>query len=316
MILEKLVENIYYVKSTTNVGVIENVIDNSNSELILVDTGGSLEEAKNINEAICKYFSEKNININISTIINTHSHADHCGGNAFFKNLYNCKIMISQKEKGSIENPFIQPAVCWGGNPVPEIKNSYYIAEESIPDYIINKDDKIILQNNITISFIDLPGHYFGMIGVICKNAFNKTVLFAGDGIFGRKNIGKYWIPFLYNIDEFLDSLDKICKTNCDICVPGHGEITEQIEETAELNKIAIISTQTCILKGLKEKPMTHEEILKYVSDKNEIKLHISQYILIGSTIKAYLVSLYEKKLIKFSIKENKMMWLINNQNL
>ena len=146
------------------------------------------------------------------------------------------------------------------------------------------------------------------MIGILCEDN-NKKVLFASDGIFGRKNIGKYWIPFLYDVKEFKNSLDTISSLNADFCIPGHGEPTSQIEETVELNKIAIISNEQCILEALKYKEQTQEDILKYVADKNEINLHIAQYMLIGCTIKAYLTFLYNEGKISYHIKENKMYW-------
>ena len=146
------------------------------------------------------------------------------------------------------------------------------------------------------------------MIGILCEND-NKKILFASDGIFGRKNIGKYWIPFLYDVKEFKNSLDTISSLNADFCIPGHGEPTSQIEETVELNKIAIISNEQCILEALKHKNQTQEDILKYVADKNEINLHIAQYMLIGCTIKAYLTFLYNEGKISYHIKENKMYW-------
>ena len=47
-----------------------------------------------------------------------------------------------------------------------------------------------------------------------------------------------------------MDSLDKLCAIeNVDWCIPSHGDFLKRnINEAAELNKIAIISTRTCIL--------------------------------------------------------------------
>ena len=38
------------------------------------------------------------VNKNVSTIINTHSNADHAGGNKYFFEKYNCKILTTKKE--------------------------------------------------------------------------------------------------------------------------------------------------------------------------------------------------------------------------
>ena len=297
---------IYYISGPTNIGIIEERLSDTKSNLYMIDSGCNTEDGKRIFTEITEYFSKKDITI--KAIINTHSHADHCGANNYIQQKTNCEIWITENEQGSLINPFLQPIISWGGNPLPEINSSYYVAEKTVPNKIINTNEKLTLINGIKISFINLPGHYFEMIGILCEDN-NKKVLFASDGIFGRKNIGKYWIPFLYDVKEFKNSLDTISSLNADFCIPGHGEPTSQIEETVELNKIAIISNEQCILEALKYKEQTQEDILKYVADKNEINLHIAQYMLIGCTIKAYLTFLYNEGKISYHIKENKMYW-------
>lgn len=297
---------IYYISGPTNIGIIEERLSDTKSNLYMIDSGCNTEDGKRIFTEITEYFSKKDITI--KAIINTHSHADHCGANNYIQQKTNCEIWITENEQGSLINPFLQPIISWGGNPLPEINSSYYVAEKTVPNKIINTNEKLTLNNGIKLSFINLPGHYFEMIGILCEND-NKKILFASDGIFGRKNIGKYWIPFLYDVKEFKNSLDTISSLNADFCIPGHGEPTSQIEETVELNKIAIISNEQCILEALKYKEQTQEDILKYVADKNEINLHIAQYMLIGCTIKAYLTFLYNEGKISYHIKENKMYW-------
>lgn len=297
---------IYYISGPTNIGIIEEQLSETKSNLYMIDSGCNTEDGKRIFTEITEYFSQKDITI--KAIINTHSHADHCGANNYIQQKTNCEIWITENEQGSLINPFLQPIISWGGNPLPEINSSYYVAEKTVPNKIINTNEKLTLNNGIKLSFINLPGHYFEMIGILCEND-NKKILFASDGIFGRKNIGKYWIPFLYDVKEFKNSLDTISSLNADFCIPGHGEPTSQIEETVELNKIAIISNEQCILEALKHKNQTQEDILKYVADKNEINLHIAQYMLIGCTIKAYLTFLYNEGKISYHIKENKMYW-------
>ena len=297
---------IYYISGPTNIGIIEERLSDTKSNLYMIDSGCNTEDGKRIFTEITEYFSQKDITI--KAIINTHSHADHCGANNYIQQKTNCEIWITENEQGSLINPFLQPIISWGGNPLPEINSSYYVAEKTVPNKIINTNEKLTLLNGIKISFINLPGHYFEMVGILCEDN-NKKVLFASDGIFGRKNIGKYWIPFLYDVKEFKNSLDTISSLNADFCIPGHGEPTSQIEETVELNKIAIISNEQCILEALKHKEQTQEDILKYVADKNEINLHIAQYMLIGCTIKAYLTFLYNEGKISYHIKENKMYW-------
>ena len=109
---------------------------------------------------------------------------------------------------------------------------------------------------------------------------------------------------------EYMESLDKLCQIEkVDWCIPSHGDfLRRNINEAAELNKIAIISTRTCILDSLKSKKrLTVEEIVKYVADKNDMKLTLSQYALVHSTIKSYLSVMHDAREIKMEVDANKL---------
>lgn len=310
----KLFDSVYVIPGATNTGAI--VAKNADSyEVYLVDTGMNADDGKRILNAVEEIFAEKNnesANFIVKAIINTHSHADHTGGNKYIQDKTGCEIYATNGESGSIINTFLQPAIVWGGFPIPEIKTSYLISEPTIPTNIISTETKITLSNGGVISFVPLLGHYFDMIGVLyaCNDGFNtKTAFFIGDGVFGRTHILKYWIPFLYDVEKFKESLEIIKGTYADWYVPSHGEATQRIEETVELNQIAIISTETCILQVLKESDLSEEEILQKCADLNDINLKPAQYALIKSTIRSYLSYLNLSGKISYYIKENKMLW-------
>jgi CO dehydrogenase/acetyl-CoA synthase alpha subunit len=107
-----------------------------------------------------------------------------------------------------------------------------------------------------------------------------------------------------------MESLDILCSLEkVDWCIPSHGDFLKRnINEAAELNKIAIISTRTCILDSLKtKKRLTAEEIVKYVADKNGMQLSLSQYALVHSTIKSYIAVMHDAREIKMEVSDNKL---------
>ena len=75
-----------------------------------------------------------------------------------------------------------------------------------------------------------------------------------------------------------------------------------------ELNLLAVLETEAMIEDEL-TKPLTFEEILKAVADRNNIPLKVSQFELIGSTVRSYLSSLYAAGKITYEITENRMLW-------
>lgn len=308
----ELKDGIFFIRGKTNVGVITENLENSKKGIYLVDSGSSSDDGKFILEVLDDYFG-KNSYI-LKAIINTHSHADHTGGNKFIQEKTNCEIWFSEKERGSSENPHLQGSVIWGGFPPKEFQTFYYKAEVSKADKIYYEGEKIFLSDKKSIEFIDLKGHYYQNSAIVALTKNEEKVVFAGDAIFARSEISKFWIPFLIQPKEFCNSLDKLCSVKKMIaCVPGHGElILDNILETAELNKIAVFSTKQCILDVIKKSPqkkVSTEEIIRQTAQKNELKLKFSSYVLIGSTIRSYLSELHDEGKIEVEISENVLYW-------
>lgn len=301
--------------SSTNVGIIavDSPTENNMKDIYLIDSGPDKKMANLIFDSLKKEFSD----FSIKAVIDTHSHADHCGANSELVRLSGCKIYSTLKEKSGIECPENQSAIAYGGYPLPEYLTSYYLAEPSIVDKVIKSDEEFIFNNDTTVKCIALPGHYYEMIGVLCsskENGKTTSVFFTSDGIFTRGMLAKYWIPFLFNVGQFKESLNKIKSTKADFYVPSHGDIYTETSALYELNMISVLQNEDTILQCLKEKPATFEDILKYIADINEIPMRLSQFMLVGSTIRSYISYLYSIEKISWVFKENKMYWRIKKE--
>ncbi|MCK9170044.1 MAG: MBL fold metallo-hydrolase [Treponema sp.] len=311
--LQELLPDIYFIPGSTNVGVIS--IDTRGTRTIyLIDSGGSTDAGAHIYEELENFFGKNKFTL--KAVINTHSHADHSGGNDFFVKKTGCGVWMSYLEKGSMENTLIQSSVAWGGYPLPELRTSYYVPSQCSVTRIISGGDKLTLADGKTLSFIPLQGHYFGMLGVECTTKDGKNAVFTGDAIFGRKVISKFSIPFMYNVGEFMKSLDTLCRTEADWYVPSHGDAVTRIQETAEMNKLAVLETIECVVSILTKKTLSAEELLTEVANENEIPLKLPQYVLIGSTLRSYLSYLYETGRITYVIENNKMIWSVKKRNI
>ena len=302
--IRELIPDVYVIPGGTNVGVIR-VKDESGCALYLIDSGGSEKDARNIETILNAHFTDWHLR----AVINTHSHADHSGGNAYFAEKTKCEIWMPYLEKGSIENTLLQPSIAWGGFPLPELRVSYYVPAHCEATRVIREEECVELSDGKKIRFIALPGHYFEMLGVMCKTPDGKSVFYAGDAVFGRSVIAKFSIPFMLDVASFLDTLEKLRSIRADWYVPSHGDAVTRIDETAEMNQIAVLQTISCIMKILKKKPHTAEELLTEVANANSISMKLPQYVLIGSTLRSFLTSLYEKGRITYEIADNKMLW-------
>jgi glyoxylase-like metal-dependent hydrolase (beta-lactamase superfamily II) len=305
---QELLPGIYLIPGTTNTGAVCAEL-NGTTDIYLIDSGGSAEEGERIYSVLCSLFGKTGFVLH--AVINTHSHADHAGGNAFLRKKTGCGIWMSYREKGGMENTVMQSAVAWGGRPLPEFETSFYVPDFCETTRVISEKDVITFPDGKTVSFIPLPGHYFEMLGVVCTSSDGKKAVFAGDAVLGRKVIGKFSIPFMYDIGSFLDSLDVLCGMDADWFIPSHGDAVPEINETAEMNKIAVLETITGIMSLLAEKPRTAEELLTAVADKNNITMKLAQYVLIGSTLRSYLSYLYRTEHITYTIIDNRMLWSV-----
>ena len=196
----QLSKSVYCLLGHTNVGII---VDDS--KIILVDSGLNSENASEIDKLIQNNFNKK-----ISAIINTHSNADHAGGNKFFSEKYNCKIYATSKEAAFLENPYLESAIIWGAHPFDKIRTSYFECEKSIATDLVNEKSQIKLNNGTIIKFISLPGHFIDMIGILITDIDKKNTIFLGDSIFGAQMIVKYSISYILNISEFIKTLLKV----------------------------------------------------------------------------------------------------------
>ena len=235
-------------------------------------------------------------NWNLKFIINTHSHADHIGGNKYLQDKYKCKIYASKIESYFINNTELEPSFLYGANPLKDLYNNMLFAE--------NSSCKSIKElNEQGLKILNLQGHSFGMIGVVTSDG----VCFLGDAFTSEKILNKYAIQYIFDIDRYLNTLDFLEQTKYKAYVPSHGDIEENIEKTIEFNKNIVYKNIENIYLLITEE-ISYHELLKKVFDNYHIGINITQYYLISATIKAYITKLANDGKISLYFSDNILM--------
>lgn len=291
MELTKLGEKTYCIQNPTNIGIYK--LDDE--KVCLIDTGNDKESGRKI----LKIINEQNWQV--ECIINTHSNADHVGGNKFIQDRTNCKILSSKKETAIINNPELEPALLYGAMPLNELNNKFLLAKES---------DCQVIDNNLPegLEYFTLKGHFIDMIGI--KTSDN--IYFLGDSIFSEETINKYHIFFIYDVEKYLQTLDFLETLNGTFYIPSHVKPLTDLKELIKLNKNKINEICNAILNAC-QNPITTEEIIKKIFDTYNLEININQYALLGSTIKSYLTYLNNQNRVEYFFKDNLLYWLIKN---
>lgn len=287
MELIKVGEKTYYIKNPTNIGIYK--IDDEN--VYLIDAGNDKDAGKKI----LKIVEEQGWNV--KGIITTHSNADHIGGNKVIQDRTNCPIYACNIEKCITEHPIIEPSFLYGGYPFKELRNKFLMAKES----------KVMqIDNNFPegLEYIVLKGHFFDMIGI----KTDDDVYFLADSLFSEETITKYHLFFIYNVKEYLNTLDYLSTLKGKMFIPSHCEAAKDISYLIEINRNKIKEIIEKIY-NVCQKEMTFEGILKYIFDEYNLTMNENQYVLIGSTIKSYLSYLHDENMLTYEFKNNQMLW-------
>lgn len=288
MELKQVGERTYYIENPTNIGIY--LVDDKH--VFLIDTGNDKESGKKI----LKIVTEKGWEV--VGIITTHSNADHVGGNKLIQDRTNCKIYSYGIEKCITEYPLIEPSFLYGAYPFDSIRNNKFLMAK--PSVVTDID------NNLPtgLEYIVLRGHFFDMIGIKTSD----DVIFLGDSLFSEETITKYHIFFIYDVSEYLNTLNMLKELPAKMYIPSHCKATNNITDLIKLNEDKINEILDYLYNLCKEK-MTFEDILKHVFDDYNLVINITQYVLISCTIKSYLSYLKDQSKLTYEFIDNKMYW-------
>ena len=286
MELIKVGDKTYYLKNNTNIGIYK--IDEEN--VYIIDSGNDKDAGKKIIKII------ENEGWHIKGIINTHSNADHIGGNKVIEERTNCSIYASDVEMSFIKNPILEPTMLYGGYPFKDLKNKFLYAK---PSNVLN------IKNNLPegLEYFSLKGHFLDMIGLKTSD----DIYFLGDALFSEETINKYHLFFIYDVKEYLNTLDYLSNLNGKLYIASHCEATNDISNLIKINKDKIMEISNKIYNLCNDK--TFEEILKGIFNEYQLDMNLNQYVLVGSTIKSYLAYLCDENKISYKFDDNKMIW-------
>ncbi|MCL2767259.1 MAG: MBL fold metallo-hydrolase [Synergistaceae bacterium] len=289
MELIQLGENSWYIPGRVNVGYYE-----ESGKGYLIDTGLDDDYGRKLLRTIeCRKTP-------LAAIINTHSNADHIGGNSFIQQRTGCKIWAARFEALIIESPKIEPMFLWGAFPFSEIRNKFMEAKPSKADVIPNEG--AVMDTRLTA--IPLPGHFLDMIGVLTPD----NVFFVADSLFDPAVIDKYHFMVMLDIASAHSTFDLIEKSGASWFVPCHAEPVKDVKFLVEANRNAVSKLSEEVLAACAT-ARSREEILVELASKHGIEMDASHFLLNQSSVAAHLTWLSEKGFIEHFMEGYRLLW-------
>lgn len=291
---EQISERISVLPGGTNIGV---VIGND-GQAVVIDTGLNDTPARKLLR-----FVREELKTDISTIINTHGHADHFGGNAFLVKRTGAKVYAPDLDEMTLRHPLMQPIMLYGGaDPADAIRTSFLVAEAGPVDGLVQVGENAI--GGVDFTAVSLKGHSMNQLGYIIDDIF-----FCADVVFPEATLEKYPIPYLYGLTEHLEALEFARTISARKIVPGHGPILDDLNPLIDLNLAAIDRVITTILE-IVDHPMLADEICQQLFQRMQVTIADAQaYYLLRPTVQAYLAHLERTGKLALVMQDASVMW-------
>ena len=281
-------EKSYYIQSPAKIGI---YLQNDR-DVYLIDSGNDKDAGRKVRKLL-----DAN-GWTLKGILNTHSNADHIGGNRYLQQQYGCKIFANGIEAAFTKAPILEPAFLYGGYPFKELRHKFLMAAGSDPSDFSDGDFPAEIQ------VIPLPGHFFDMVGFRMPD----DTVFLADCLSSAATLDKYQLSFIYDVDAYLKTLDSVADMKAKVFVPSHAEAVTDIRPLVELNRKKVLEIADHMVM-LCETPMSFERLLQQIFTDYGLEMTYEQYVLIGSTVRSYLSWLKDTGRIDGYIVNNVLLW-------
>ncbi len=285
-------EKSYYIDCPAKIGLYRI----NEEEVYLIDSGNDKDAGRKVR----KILDEKGWKL--KGILNTHSNADHIGGNHYLQQQTGCKVFSGGIEAAFTRYPVLEPSFLYGGYPGKDLRHKFLMAQES------SVSDFSDMEFPGEIEIIPLKGHFFDMVGFRTPD----DVIYLADCLSSEETLDKYKIGFIYDVAAYIDTLESVKKMKGKMFVPSHAEATDDIKPLAQYNIDKVFEVGDKIAQLCSE-PSCFENILQRIFSDYGLIMNFEQYVLIGSTVRSYLSWLKDTGRVTSYFENNMLLWKRND---
>ena len=281
-------EHNYYIQCPAKIGLVKL----NDTEVCLIDSGSDKDTGRKVRQIL-----DAN-GWKLRAIYNTHSNADHIGGNKYLQGQTGCRIYAPGIECDFTNHPILEPAFLYGGYPCKDLRHKFLLAQESKAEPLTGE----VLPEGFEL--IPLPGHFFDMAGFRTPD----DVVYLADCLSARETLDKYQIGFIYDVASYLETLEKVKTMKAKLFIPSHAAPEEDISDLAQYNIDKVREIAGRILEICAE-PLCFETILQKLFTEYGLTMNFEQYVLVGSTVRSYLSWLKDTGKLNAGFGDNLLLW-------
>lgn len=286
--LIQITEQSYYIQCPAKIGIVRL----GEKDVCLIDSGNDKTAGRKVRQILETH------GWRLAAIYNTHSNADHIGGNQYLQEKTGCRIFAQGAECDFTRHTILEPSFLYGGYPFQELRHKSLLAqpsgaEELTPDCLPEG-----------FEILDLSGHFFDMVGYRTPD----DVIYLADCLSSRETLDKYRIVFVYDVAAYLETLARVRTMAARFFVPSHAAATDDIAPLADWNISRVWEVAEEIVELCKQ-PLCFEQILQQLFTRYSLTMTYEQYVLVGSTVRSYLSWLKETGKLDARFENNLMVW-------
>ena len=281
-------ERSYYIQSPAKIGLVRL----EGQDVCLIDSGNDKDAGRKVRQLL-----DAN-GWHLTAIYNTHSNADHIGGNRYLQGQTGCKIYAPGIDCAFARHPVLEPSFLYGGYPCKDLRHKFLMAQES--------DAQELTEDSLPegFSILPLPGHFFDMAGFRTPD----NVVYLADCLSSRETLDKYQIGFIYDVAAYLNTLEMVKSLQAKMFVPAHAAASEDITGLAQYNIDKVLEIGDKIA-GICQEPLCFEAILQKLFMDYGLTMNFEQYVLVGSTVRSYLAWLKDTGRVNALFENHMLLW-------
>jgi glyoxylase-like metal-dependent hydrolase (beta-lactamase superfamily II) len=290
MDLVKIAGPAHYLPGRVNIGVIV-----GDGQAALIDTGLDESAARKAVQAV------EQAGLRLASVINTHGHADHCGGNAFVVKRTGVPIYAPPVEAALIQHTEFEPFFLFGAAPFKAIDSKWFHA---VPTPVAHILDAKVTLCGVELEVLPAAGHSMNQVAIA-----TTEVAYLADALMALEILERYPIQYCYDVLGHRETLDRLAGLRRDWYVGAHFPPTQDLRPLLEANRANLERTAAAVLDALRPAASTEEVVRSAAEALNVPPMDPAAYLLNAAAVKAHLSAHVQEGRVTFEIQDQRPIW-------